>query len=279
MSSSFNPRLKAEFNKAEHHQKESLDTIWTKKNCVSLDTTQVESTLSTKTHSCINLSSSERIDELIRNLNTIHTQLDDSIRQRTQQISQETESVLAHIINETQDEQQRLLIYAKEQQTKQDEHYRDLLQKYISQLDQMKAEDLKHLQDELQDCREQIMQVSQKKIMTVNEQANTMKSQIVNEEQQQATMKISAVNIQLQNLTNDQTFQYLGTEIKTQTNVTTNANVGSKLLGQNCTCDYLQDVPTIETNHERPSSTKNYTKTVYTEVKNQTERKTSLSQK
>ena len=214
------------------------------------------------------MSTSEKIDELIKNLNRIHTQLDDSIRRRTQQVSIETESVLAHIINETQQEQQRLLYYAKEQQTKQDEHYRELLQKYISQLDEIKARELKQLQEELQDSREQIMQVSQMKIMTVNEQANIIKSKIVKEEQQQASMKMDAVNIQLQNLTTDETFQQLGTEIMTKTNVITNSNVGTKAPGQNCTCGFLEDVPTINGNNDEHSR-QVYTKTTHSDVKSE----------
>ena len=230
-----------------------MNTNWTKKSTTNIDSTQVESILNTQTHSCINLSTSEKIDELVRNLNRIHTQLDETIQRRTQKISAETESVLAHIINETQQDQQRLLYYAKEQQTKQEEHYRELLQKYISQLDEMKAKELSQLQEELQDCREQIMQVSKTKIMTVNEQANITKSKVVRDEQQQATMKIDAINLQLQNLPNDETFQQLGTELITKTNVITNVNVGTKAAGQNCSFDFVQDVPKENSNIEEHS--------------------------
>jgi hypothetical protein len=219
-----------------------MNTKWTKKSSIDLASTHVESTLNTQTHSCINLSTSEKIDDAIKNLNRIHTQLDESIKRRTQQISAETESVLSHVMNETQLEQQRLLSYAKEQQTIQDEHYRELLQQYISQLDERKARELTQLQEELQQSREQIMQVSQSKIMAVNEQANIIKSKIVKEEQQQASMKIDAISIQLQNFSTDETFQQLGSEIMTTTSVTTNANVGTKIAGQNCSFDFVQDV-------------------------------------
>ena len=223
-----------------------MDSKWTKKSSVNLDTTHVESTLDTQTHSCINLSTSERVDDLIKNLNRIHTQLDDNIKRRTQQISNETESVLAQIINETQDEQQRLLFYAKEQQVKQDEHYRELLQGYISQIDEMKAKDLAELQEELQEFREQIIRVSQTKIMTVNEQANIIKSKIVSEERQQASLKIEAINAQLQTLPDDETFQQFGSELMTKINVTTSTNVGTKASGQKCTFEFIRETPTKE---------------------------------
>ena len=244
-----------------------MNTKWTKKSSTNLDSTHIESVLNTQTHSCINMSTSDKIDELIRNLNRIHTQLDDSIKRRTQQISTETESVLAHIINETQHEQQRLLSYAKEQQTKQDEHYRDLLQKYLAQLDETKAKELAQLQVELQDSREQIMQVSHMKIMTVNEQANIIKSKVVKEEQQQASMKIDAINQQLQSLPMDETFQQLGSEIMTKTNVITNTNVGTKAAGQSCSFELVQDVSTEDTTTDEHSR-QVYTKTTYSDIKN-----------
>jgi len=227
----------------------------------------VESTFNTQTHSCINLSTSEKIEDLIKSLNHIHTQLDDTIKLRTQQISAETESVLAHIINETQQEQKRLLVYAKEQQTKKDERYREQLQKYISQLDEMKAKELTELQEELQHSREEIMQVSQIKIMTVNEQANIMKSKIVKDQQQLASMEMDAVNLQLQELITDDTYQQLGSEIMTKTNVITNANVGTKAAGQSCSFEFVQDVSVEDSNIDRHSP-QGYTTTTYTNIKN-----------
>jgi hypothetical protein len=246
-----------------------MNTKWSKKTSVNLDSTHVESVLKSQTHSCINLSTSEKIDDLIKNLNRIHTQLDDSIKRRTQQISAETESVLAHIINETQDEQQRLLNYAKEQQTKQDEHYHDLLQNYLSQLDEMKARDFTELQNELQDFREQILHISQMKIMTVNEQANIMKSKIVKEEQQQASSKIDAVNVQLHSLSTDETFQKLGSEMITKTSITTNTNVGTKADGQYCTFEFVEDVPMEDNNNNNDEHSQVYTRTVYSDIKNE----------
>ena len=227
-----------------------MNTNWSKKNAVDVDTTHVESVLDSQTHSCINLSTSDKIDELIKSLNRIHTQLDDTIKRRTQQISAETESVLSHIINETQAEQQRLLTYAKGQQKIQDQHYRGLLENYIAQLDEMKARDFTDLQNELQDCREQILHISQMKIMSVNDQANIMKSKIVKEEQQQATSKIDAINVQLQSLSTDQDFQQLGSEMVTKTSVTTSTNVGRKADGQFCTFNFAEDAPNSKENNK-----------------------------
>ena len=261
--------LKAEFDKAEHHQKETIEMNWMKKSSSDFGTAHVESSLNTQTHSCINLSTSERIDELIKNLNRIHTELDETIRRRTQQISVETESVLAHIINETQEEQQRLLGFAKERQTNQNEHYREQLQAYIAKLDEIRAKEIARLQEELQDCREQILQVSQVKIKSVNEQANIAKSKVVKEEQQQASMKIEAINVQLQHLTTDRTFQQLGTESTSRTSITASSHVGAKASGQKCSFEFLQEIPTeTETSSSEHSKTL-YTKTTYSDVRSE----------
>ena len=197
------------------------------------------------------------MDELIKNLNDIHTKLDEIIKQRTELISNETESVLTHILQETQQKQQRLLNYAKQQQSKQDENYQKLLQEYISHLDQKKAEELSQLQKELQFYRDQILEESQLKIMTVNEQANNMKAKILKDEQQKATEKIDSVMAQIQKMSTDDKLQHLGSEIITKTNVLTNANVGTKAPGQHYT---FESEPNISTPNENSAKSQRQNK-------------------
>ena len=214
---------------------------------MKLDSSHIESVFNTQTDSSINLSTSEKIDDLIQKINDVHTALDETIQHRTQQISIDTESVLAHIINETHEEQQRLLLYAKERQTKQDESYREEIHAFMTQLDEKKLKELSHLQSELQASREHILQASQSKIMSVNEQANMAKSKIVKEEQQKASVKINSIHTQLQNLTTDKTFQQLDSEISTKSNVTATINIGSKSVGHSTSVE-----------HPKDSSSKNY---------------------
>lgn len=233
--------MKAEFSKDEHHQNDLIENKWTENNKTEQDSAHVESSLTSEMHSCLNLSTSEKIDELITDLAQIHSQLDDTIRRRTQQISVETESVLAQIINETQQEQQRLLKYAKERQNQQENRYRNQLKVYISKLDDMKVKDLSQMQEELNQCREQILKVSQMKIMLVNEQANVAKSRVMKEEQQQASMKLNSINLQLKNLSKDKNFQQLGAESKSRTSLLVSSHVGTKLPDQRCQHDFTGD--------------------------------------
>jgi hypothetical protein len=226
-----------------------------KKTSTNFDSAHVESLVDTQTHSCINLSSSEKIDELINSLNRLHSQLDVIIKRRTEQISSEIESILSHIIIETQKKQQRLLNYAKDRQQNQDDNYQKLLQEYISQLDEMKAKELANLQSQLQTYREQILEESQLKIMTVNEQANLIKAKIVKQEQQQTAEKIDLIIAQIQQISTDEKLQHLGSELITKTNIITNAHVGTKAPGQNCTFGFEQN----DSSHPRPQSIKKKT--------------------
>lgn len=262
LTNPFQRILKAEFDREQHHQKETLETKWSKKNTVNRNSAHVESTFTTQSHSCINLSTSEKVDDLIKKLTQIHTQLDETIRRRTEQISVETESVLAQIINESQEEQQRLLQYARKRQAKQDEEYQKRLQEFIAELDATKATEIAHLQAELEESREQILRISQEKIKSVNEQANIAKSKIVRDEQQNASIKIDNINAQLQNFTTDRSFQQFGTESVTRTSIALKSNVGEKALGQNCKFDFVEDVST-ENPSTDPSARANYTATTY----------------
>ena len=269
MTNPFQRILKAEFNKEQHHQKETLDSEWKKKNSATKDSAHVESTFTTQSHACINLSTSEKIDELIRKLNEIHTQLDETIRRRAERISVETESVLAQIINETQEEQQRLLQYAKTRQKKQEETYRQRLQAFIAQLDAERVEEIARLQTELEDSREHILRDSQMKIMSVNDQANIAKSRIVHDEQQNASMKIDKINVQLENLRKDRTFQHFGTESSSRTSVAASSHVGEKAVGQQCHFEFVQDVPN-ETPPNDPATRPTYTTTTITTLQTTT---------
>jgi len=92
----------------------------------------------------------------------------------------------------------------------------------------MKADELSELQKELLFHREQILEESQLKIMTVNDQANITKAKIVQHEQEQASAQIDSIISQIRNLSTDEKLQYLGTELSTQTSIVTKADIGAK---------------------------------------------------
>lgn len=186
----------------------------------------MESSIDTETNSTIHLSSSEKIDQLITNLNTIHAELDQIIKHRTGQISHETELILQHIQNESQLKQQRLVTFAKDQQGKNDERYRKCLEDYLAELDRIKAQDLTELQKQLEAHRKAIFEESQLKILTVNDQANSAKAKILRDEQDKATEKIDSIMTQLNQLFADDKLNRLGNHSITRTQIISHANVG-----------------------------------------------------
>lgn len=224
----FQSKSKSNSTHFEQHQNETLNKKWNRKSAVIFDSAHIESTVDSETQSSIHLSSSYQITDLITNLNQIHNQLDDITKRRASRISNETECVLIHILNETKEKQQRLLTYAKERQSEQDEIYQKLLQDYIARLDERKAKELADLQKQLQSYRDEILEESQLKMRTVNEQANTLKSKILHDEQQQISVKIDSLIAQIQKASIDDTTQPFGSEIQTATNIITNATVGTK---------------------------------------------------
>ncbi|CAF5188906.1 unnamed protein product, partial [Rotaria magnacalcarata] len=68
---------------------------------------------------------------LLDKLNVAHVLFDESIQQRLEQVSKEAERVLGLIIEDLEDEQDRLLDYTQEIQLGYERQYREWLQKYI----------------------------------------------------------------------------------------------------------------------------------------------------
>ncbi|CAF3476490.1 unnamed protein product [Rotaria socialis] len=163
----------------------------------------------------------------MNDLKQTHTNFDQTVQQRIQQITLQTESILAQIVQETQQNQQNLLIEAKEQQTVEDEQYRILLEEFIIKLDEKKAKQLALIQEKLKQQRLEIFNESQLKIRTVSEQAALMKNQIMFEEEKKTSENIDLIVNEIKSISSDSAIQQLGTQIKTQINLTLYEKVGS----------------------------------------------------
>ena len=166
------------------------------------------------------------------NLKQTHLDFDEAVKRRTGQITSETESVLAQIVEETQQYQQQLLMQAKQQQTIQDEQYRRLLEEFIVQLDERRAKQLATIQQQLQDQRLQIFNESQLKIRAVNEQANSVKNYIMSEEERRASEKIDLIVTEINTISTDSAIHDIGSETTTKIDLTVHETVGFKSTGQ-----------------------------------------------
>ena len=210
-----------------------MDENWKKEFSTTNGSARVQSILEGNVHRCVNISTGE-IDALIHKLSEIHNLVDQAIKERSRQISDETERVLSQIITDTQIEQQRLLSFAEQRQVIEDKLYREELQSFVKQLDERKARALAELQEELKKCREEIFEDSQTKVRRVNEQAQRVKQAILFEEQDKAEVQIQSILTQIQRASIDENLQHVGSESFSETLVTSQADVGTKAPGQNC---------------------------------------------
>ena len=167
-------------------------------------------------------------------LNRAHADLDDIVKHRLEFITVETDRTLRRLVVDTQQEQQRLLQYAKLRQARQDELYREWLQMYIVELDQWKSRELARLQEALRRYQTQISKLSQITITTVNEQAKLTKARIVQDEQANTELIIADLVAEMQSFSTNHSLQHLGSETRTNINLTIQANVGTKAPGQGC---------------------------------------------
>jgi hypothetical protein len=159
----------------------------------------------------------------MNNLKQTHTNFDQTVQQRIQQITLQTESILAQIVQETQQNQQNLLIEVKEQHAVEDQQYRILLEEFIIKLDEKRAKQLALIQEKLKQQRLEIFNESQLKIRTVSEQATLMKNQIMFEEEKKTSENIDLIVNEINSISTDSAIQQLGTQI----NLTLYEKVGS----------------------------------------------------
>ncbi|CAF1623964.1 unnamed protein product, partial [Rotaria magnacalcarata] len=130
---------------------------------------------------------------LLDKLNVAHVLFDESIQQRLEQVSKEAERVLGLIIEDLEDEQDRLLDYTQEIQLGYERQYREWLQKYIIELDQWKSIELSRLHEKLQKYEIDMKYVFQEKLELLNWEVETAKSRILREEQEKGSKETKSI--------------------------------------------------------------------------------------
>jgi hypothetical protein len=129
------------------------------------------------------------------------------------------------------------LDYDKRRQNRQDELYKEWLQKYVVVLNTWRSKELANLQIELSQYQQQIVKISQERINRLNIEANQLKTQILNEEGNAFSQKATDLTGQLYAVSRDEK-NYLGSEWKTELNLRVQANVGRIAPGQSYTNDF-----------------------------------------
>lgn len=218
-----------------YNEKDTSTADWKKQiDSKSVDSAHVQSQLSARFHACYNLAAADNIDVVMNGLKKTQIDLDDRLKKRLAKISAEAEQKISLIVEDTREEQKRLLAYDKEQQHRQDEIYQEWLQKYVVELNTWRSRELAKLQKDLLTYQRLIVDISKQKIERVNEEAHAFKTLILDEEKQRVSRKTNKLTSTMYDLTRDDT-HFLGSESKTELNLRVQANVGRIAPGQSCT--------------------------------------------
>jgi hypothetical protein len=201
------------------------------------DDVQIKSVISSETHANASLNNKLNIDNLLSQLSTTHTQVDQYSRARSAAINEQVQKSIANVLAKTQRQQEELLVDANRRHLVIDNEYKLQLQKALEALDVVKAKTLADLERDLQGKQQAIMLEAKQEIDALNDQANAAKLHALVEAQEQASKDISQLTDQVAVL------GQLDTQNLLQSTTTTIITSQAQATGN------TQAVPVTETDH------------------------------
>ncbi|CAM4772607.1 unnamed protein product [Rotaria magnacalcarata] len=175
---------------------------------------------------------------LLDKLNVAHVLFNECIQQRLEQVSKEAERVLGLIIEDLEDEQDRLLDYTQEIQLGYERQYREWLQKYIIELDQWKSIELSRLHEKLQKYEIDMNYVFQEKLELLNWEVETAKSRILREEQEKGSKETKSIISNIEEISRQNKMQNMAMEEDTDIHLKLQANTRNKVMEENLINNY-----------------------------------------
>ncbi|CAF1685980.1 unnamed protein product, partial [Adineta ricciae] len=191
------------------------------------DDVQVKSVISSETQANATINSKLNINNLLSQLNTTHSQVDQYSRARTAEINEQVQKSIADVLANTQHLQEELITDANRRHLVIDNDYKLQLQKAVEALDAVKAKTLADLERELQVKQQTILADAKRQIDVLNEQANAAKLHALVEAQEQAKQNISDLADQVAILGQQDTQHLL--ESKTTTIITSQAQAAGQV--------------------------------------------------
>jgi len=188
--------------------------------------------MKTTTNSWAGITPSVEMRNVLARLNVAHIESNEIVQQRFQGVSKEAERVLGIIIDETAEEQNRLLQYAQEIQGRIQALHREWLEKYVVELDRWQSIELTKLHEKLENSKGSINEVFQKKLAIVNKQVEDAKSQIFREEQEKQTKEANEIVSDVTKTSQQNKMQHIGTETNTNILFNIRANAGNKEINR-----------------------------------------------
>ncbi|CAF5183947.1 unnamed protein product, partial [Rotaria magnacalcarata] len=146
--------------------------------------------------------------------------------------------VLGLIIEDLEDEQDRLLDYTQEIQLGYERQYREWLQKYIIELDQWKSIELSRLHEKLQKYEIDMKYVFQEKLELLNWEVETAKSRILREEQEKGSKETKSIISNIEEISRQNKMQNMAMEEDTDIHLKLQANTRNKVMEENLINNY-----------------------------------------
>ena len=185
-------------------------------------------TMNTKTNFWTDGYDSHEMKKVLDGLYVARTESNQILQARLHGVSNEAQRVIRLISNETTEEQERLLTYARIMQAKFQKMHEEWLEKYIIQLDQWQARELAKLQEKLVVSKEKINDVFQKKLALVNRQVDEEKSRIFHEEADKQTRATEEIVSEIVQSPGAMKTSHIATGAETNIHLKIRANAGNE---------------------------------------------------
>ena len=114
------------------------DHQWSSKYSKKSGSAEFHAKVDTETHECINITTSQNIEDFRATLNRINVDTNKEIQQRIEKITKEEQLIVNNILEERQTSEEVVLQKTKLEQEKLEESYQALLQEYIHRLEREK---------------------------------------------------------------------------------------------------------------------------------------------
>jgi len=157
----------------------------------------VRSVVTTETQSKVSMENTQKMAALMNRLGTTHQQIDEYSRRRTEQITEEVAASINRIVADTQAQQSTLLADANIRSAAIEEEYKNKLQEYVEELNNVKAQNLSTLERDLNLRQEMILEDARRRIDALNEEANRLKLGVLREAQAQSSARIDSITEQV----------------------------------------------------------------------------------
>jgi len=190
----------------------------------------IKSTISSDASSTVSMANQQKLDSLVSQLGSTHTQIDEYAKKQTAKINDEIQREIDQVVTRTRQEQDQLLQKANQHTTQIDAEYRAQLQKMVEEIDATKAKRIAEIEKELNSQQAGILQAARNEIDLLNQKAANLKIGALQQAQAKAASQANEITAQAAHLGEASTLhQSTGTTtIKTEVSAaTTTKDAGS----------------------------------------------------